>query len=253
MAKSFPSFSFYPNDWLGSQAVARMTPAQEGAYIRLLCYCWNDPDCSLPDDDDTLATLSRLGNEGWLEGGSTVVKVCFNQHPTKKGFLTNNKLYNVWLERKEWSDKSRAGGLKSGEVRKEQADKDKATVVQPPLNPPSPLSVSVVRNPSPTPMPDKRINVAQFANSSVEGLIQEALRKLAGKPPEIRRAVQQAIERGENQVKIQEAIFSATAGTTFWTVPILAGVDGGGGGRKAKKPGMLTAEDILSRHKEATV
>ena len=40
-----PAFQFYPNDWLSSPTILLMTPAQEGAYIRLLCYCWSDKDC----------------------------------------------------------------------------------------------------------------------------------------------------------------------------------------------------------------
>ena len=56
-----PAFQFYPADWLSSTAISLMTPAEEGAYLRLLCHAWMDPMCSLPDDDAQLAILSRLG------------------------------------------------------------------------------------------------------------------------------------------------------------------------------------------------
>ena len=39
MGKS-PAFQFYPNDWLSSPRITMMSPAEEGAYIRLLCYDW---------------------------------------------------------------------------------------------------------------------------------------------------------------------------------------------------------------------
>ena len=34
-----PAFPFYAADWLSSDLLALATPAEEGAYIRLLAYC----------------------------------------------------------------------------------------------------------------------------------------------------------------------------------------------------------------------
>jgi uncharacterized protein YdaU (DUF1376 family) len=112
-----------------------MTPAQEGAYIRLLAYCWDSGDCSLPDDDTELAILSRLG-EGWFNGGSTVLRRCFIQHPTKPGFLTNQKLIDEAEKQAAWRAKSAAGGRKSAAQRAESkaTSKGGSTVVQPKLN-----------------------------------------------------------------------------------------------------------------------
>jgi uncharacterized protein YdaU (DUF1376 family) len=112
-----PAFQFYANDWLSSTRIALMTPAQEGAYIRLLCYAWNDPDCSIPDDDQTLSTLSRLG-EGWFNGGSQMVRNCFEPHPTKPGRLVNSRLLEERSKQDEWREKSRQGGIKSGQSRR---------------------------------------------------------------------------------------------------------------------------------------
>jgi len=117
-----PSFQFYPGDWLSSSKTAMMTPAEEGAYIRLLCYCWKDEDCSLPDDDEVLARLSRL-NEGWLKGGSRVVASCFQPHPTKVGFLTNERLMQEREKQDEWRRKSAAGGRKSAATRAKNKSK----------------------------------------------------------------------------------------------------------------------------------
>lgn len=109
-----PAFQFYPGDWLASTKISLMTPAEEGAYIRLLCHAWSDPQCSLPDDDDILASLSRLGTE-WLNGASTKIRACFK----KKG----NRLYSERLEierkkQREWRKKSRLGGVNSAKSRK---------------------------------------------------------------------------------------------------------------------------------------
>lgn len=113
MGKS-PAFQFYPNDWLGSSAIMLMTPAEEGAYIRLLAIAWGSDDCGLPDDDEKLAVLSRL-NEGWFKGGSTVLRQCFKQ---KDGRLYNERLLDEKIKQKNWREKSKRGGVQSGKQRK---------------------------------------------------------------------------------------------------------------------------------------
>lgn len=127
---NFPYFNFYVNDWLSSPKIATMTPAQEGAYIRLLAYDWaND---GIPDNDEDLSVLSRLG-EGWFNGGSTVVKRCFDLHPTKDGFLTNKKLLFEREKACKWVEKSKEGGRRSAETRASR--KGGSRVVQPPYQP----------------------------------------------------------------------------------------------------------------------
>jgi len=83
-----PAFQFYANDWLGSTQIMLMTPAEEGAYIRLLAIAWNDKNCSLPDDDDVLAKLSRLGEE-WHSHSGAIIRKCFKE---KNGRLFNERL-----------------------------------------------------------------------------------------------------------------------------------------------------------------
>lgn len=56
-----PYFAFYPADWLSSVSVACLSPAQEGGYIRLLCYAW-DHD-GLPDDLSAIARMARLSED----------------------------------------------------------------------------------------------------------------------------------------------------------------------------------------------
>jgi uncharacterized protein YdaU (DUF1376 family) len=74
MSKS-PAFQFYPADWLSDPKVMMMTPAQEGAYIRLICVSWQNGDGSLPNDDAKLAKLSRLGRN-W-QRSADIIKSCF--------------------------------------------------------------------------------------------------------------------------------------------------------------------------------
>ena len=115
MANGPFSFPLHANDWLSSKKITLMTPAEEGAYIRLLCHAWADPDCALPDDDAQLAVLSRLGPD-W-KGGSCLVRRCFVNHPTKVGLLVNPRLCEERRKVEKWIEKSRKGGLHSGKSR----------------------------------------------------------------------------------------------------------------------------------------
>lgn len=117
-----PAFSVYVNEWLGSPRITLMLPEEEGAYFRLLCYAWGDPDCSLPDDDEVLARLSRLGDR-WLNGCSTAVRACFEKHPNKPGRIYNPRLF---LERKKQERNKKqkaAAGVKSGEARRYKSNR----------------------------------------------------------------------------------------------------------------------------------
>lgn len=56
-----PSFQFYPRDFMADRAVSAMTPEELGGYILLMCHAW-ESDGKLPNDDEMLARLSRLGD-----------------------------------------------------------------------------------------------------------------------------------------------------------------------------------------------
>lgn len=53
-----------------------MTPAEEGAYIRLLAISWGSDGCSLPNDDNALSSLSRLGAD-WFTGSGDKIRQNF--------------------------------------------------------------------------------------------------------------------------------------------------------------------------------
>jgi uncharacterized protein YdaU (DUF1376 family) len=117
-----PSFQFYPQDWLGSPSVAAMSAEEEGAYIRLLCYCWNSADCALPDNPETLARLSRVV-EGYFKGSSSLLRNCFIPHPEKEGYITHPRLLEERKKQDEWREKCKQGGKKSAQARNTMASK----------------------------------------------------------------------------------------------------------------------------------
>jgi len=123
MAKD-PAMPFYVNDWLSSPRVACMTLAQQGAFVRLLCYCWSSQDAAIPDDDKLLSVMSGMG-EDWFTFGSSLVRDCFEPHPKQPSMLTNKKLLSLWQEIVEWKQKSADAGRKSGEARRKSSANNK--------------------------------------------------------------------------------------------------------------------------------
>lgn len=85
-----PDMPVFPNDWLSSTAITLMTPAEEGAYWRLLCHAWSDPTCSIPKCPVSLAALSRLG-EAWATGGGAKIMACFEVDPERPDRVFNVK------------------------------------------------------------------------------------------------------------------------------------------------------------------
>jgi len=134
--KSSPAFQFYPNDWLGSPNIMLMTPVEEGAYIRLLAIAWNSKDCGLPDDDNQLAILSRLG-EHWFNGSGTNVKRMFNKRGDR---LFNERLLQERKKQEERRKKCSEAGIQSGKSRNikdishEQTLNERSTDVEQTLN-----------------------------------------------------------------------------------------------------------------------
>jgi uncharacterized protein YdaU (DUF1376 family) len=69
-----PAFRFYPDDYLSDDAVEMMSLEEQGAYMRLICHAWKKrPSGYLPNDDQVLAGLSRLGDR-WASSKATIMR-----------------------------------------------------------------------------------------------------------------------------------------------------------------------------------
>jgi uncharacterized protein YdaU (DUF1376 family) len=97
--KRTPAFQFYPNDFLGSSKVQRMSLTERGAYITLLSHCWLDH--GLPTDLKTLAAILHVKSIQFERMWSGALHECFYE---KNGKLQNARLDR---ERKKQSDFSR--------------------------------------------------------------------------------------------------------------------------------------------------
>ena len=119
-----PAFQFYPADWLSSQRVQMMTLEEEGAYIRLLCYCWNHG--SIPSDPELIARL--VGKSCSIEVATSVQRM-FNARSTdvESSFNEDSTMVHDRLEREKQKqslrrDQASEAGKKSAESRKKPTE-----------------------------------------------------------------------------------------------------------------------------------
>lgn len=112
-----PAFMFYPSDWLGSQRVSLMTLEEEGAYIRLLSYCWQHG--SIPRDPDKLARLIGKGASTSLaQSVATMFQAPLDSGSIHGDVLVHDKLEALKRERELFMEKSRQGGIASAKARR---------------------------------------------------------------------------------------------------------------------------------------
>jgi len=105
-----PAFQLYPKEWLACSTVMRMTPRQEGGYIRLICLDWQDD--GILDDRTVIAYLSRL-NDDELD----LLLGKFIAHPKKADYLTHPRVQKERRKQKENRRKKSASGKKGAEKR----------------------------------------------------------------------------------------------------------------------------------------
>lgn len=98
-----PAFQLYAKEWLSCPHVMRMLPEQEGAYIHLLCFDWQED--GLLDDMAVLVHLSRIPQDK-LE----FVLEKFKPHPRKNGWLTHPRLEKERKKQKAYKRKKSQSG-----------------------------------------------------------------------------------------------------------------------------------------------
>lgn len=125
-----PSFQFYPGDFLSDHNVIGMSMEERGAYITLLCICWDQGH--LPIDDKALAR--------YLNGTSmdlSFVVGCFTE---KDGVLVHKRLMEERQKQDDYKKRCSKGGKQS-----QQNQRDKKSLpsgLEVPCNTSSPSSPS---------------------------------------------------------------------------------------------------------------
>lgn len=119
-----PAFQWYPGDYLGSQRVQLMSLEEEGAYMRLLCYCWLHG--SIPAEPEQAARLIGKGASTTL---ATTVLTMFQ--PGGSNRLIHDRLEAERKKQADWRRKSSNGGKKSAEKRAKSATQPSGKQHQP--------------------------------------------------------------------------------------------------------------------------
>ena len=112
-----PAFQFYPRDWLDFK-VQRMSLAAQGAYLKILCFMWNDSQdqCSIVDDNELLARGLGTAVEQWLELRTEIQRDSEPIFDVEEGRLVSGRLKReATIQRK---------------YRKQQAEKGKRSAQQ---------------------------------------------------------------------------------------------------------------------------
>jgi len=126
-----PAFQFYSGDFIAGTTA--MSPAEVGAYIRLLCYQWSNG--SIPDDPRKLRQIV---------GGPVSADVLAKFKPAGDGRLANQRLEQERQKQTEYREKQRQKGIRSGAARR--------TGIEPRLNRgSSPVRTAVQPEPQPEP------------------------------------------------------------------------------------------------------
>lgn len=127
-----------------------LTLEEEGAYIRLISYCWQHG--SIPSSPEEAARLIGKGASTTL---ASVVLKMFQPSP-ERGRMIHDRLESERAKQSAWKEKSSEGGRKSAEIRSKGGSTTLGRVVekcyQPKGNIPTPIPT-----PTPTPIPNKEV------------------------------------------------------------------------------------------------
>lgn len=105
-------FSFSPSEYLANQQIQMMSLEEEGVYIRLLSFCWQNG--SVPKDPEQAARLVGKGASTTVVA-SVLTMFQASENPEE---LTHRGLQQQKDRLAQWKEKSAAGGRKSAASRK---------------------------------------------------------------------------------------------------------------------------------------
>jgi uncharacterized protein YdaU (DUF1376 family) len=142
-----PAFQFYPKEFLADANVAAMSLEERGAYITLLCFCWNEQ--AIPSSPDKIARIlgvkpSRMAKL-W-----PALSHCFVASYGDR--LVHPRLQKEREKQEKFREKMRVAGARSGVSRRgkkaEPTPNLPSTKVEPTPN--SPISYQEIGDNKPT-------------------------------------------------------------------------------------------------------
>lgn len=141
-----PAFQFYPKEFLTDGNVASMSLQECGAYIKLLCLCWQDE--SIPSDQGRLANMVGISPAGFQKLWPAI-SACFVEDG---GRLRHGRLDSERRKQEAFRQKQSMKGLASAAARSQKPTDSQpeanhgSTAVQPDTQPESNSPISDLRS-----------------------------------------------------------------------------------------------------------
>ena len=126
-----PAFQFYVGDWRGSRHVQRMTYAERGMLLEMLCEQWEKG--AVPASPEACAALLGGTKAEWTRGWKKLAE-CFTARK-RDGLLVNAKLERVRRARLKFKKTQRESGLRGAQVRWKQHGKPIGSLSKPIASP----------------------------------------------------------------------------------------------------------------------
>lgn len=119
MSKS-PAFQWYAGDYLSD--TQHLTPAEEGAYCRLLSTAWKGtaglPQCYIPADDARLARIVKMTPRQWDRAKAAVLELWIHD-PERNGYSHKRLLAELERQKERSASAAQSANLrwKKGEAK----------------------------------------------------------------------------------------------------------------------------------------
>jgi len=171
MSNRFPSFQWYPDDWLGSTARATLSPVARAAYLDLLCHYWNGECKGLIQDEKWLRNLA--GNNRISKADLQDVIGCFKKKHKK---LHHPKLQAIYKERVAYVEGQKEAGKRGAKKRWGTHSDPTPNPTDPPMakNRSSSPSPSSSLSSSPSPEEDEKEEPPAFKSGTVAAELADA-------------------------------------------------------------------------------
>lgn len=128
MSERAPAFQWYPADYLADAKVQFLTSAQEGIYIRLLCYAWRE--FTIPAEPSQAIMICK--RDAKLKDVTHVLDTMFVASPVQ-GRLRHDRLEEERKKQENHRQKCSEAGTKSARNR-QRSFNDRSTTVEIGLN-----------------------------------------------------------------------------------------------------------------------
>lgn len=114
-----PAFQFYVKDFLADLNVIMMTTEDVGAYVFLMCVCWNEGE--LPNDMEALAGVTKLPLEKFTDRWEKRLRTAFT-FDEKRNCFVHPRLQKELQKQKAFRKKKSDAGKESGRKRRENKE-----------------------------------------------------------------------------------------------------------------------------------